>query len=115
VIENGIDGVIAYVDGAIAELLSGPCNLTSAGVVGMLQEVRHGLADRPEWSQVVESNLRAELTAAQLEHARYVQQCETAAVIFQQAVDIERAKAERARRVAVKLEQELAHAVSGRA
>jgi hypothetical protein len=116
VIEGGVEGVIAYLDGEIAGLHgNGPGALLTSGVISMLQEIRQGLVERPDWSQVTEGNLRAELAAARLEHVQYVGQVEIATSIFQAALDVERAKTERARRVAVRLEGELALAGSGRA
>lgn len=80
---EGVDEVIAYLSGAIAELQAGePFDLLSAGrVLGVLRRAHAGLVDRPEWSQVTEAKLRGEL--------------------------------ERARSMAVRLEQELHEATLG--
>ncbi|WP_243063221.1 hypothetical protein [Humibacter sp. RRB41] len=115
-IDGGVEGVLAYLDGAIGELHFGAQGaLLTSGVISMLQEIRRGLAERPEWSQVTEGNLRAELAASRLELVHYQHQAEIAASIFSGALEMERDKTERARRIAVRLEGELAYARSGRA
>jgi hypothetical protein len=109
VIDGGVEGVVAYLDGEIAGLHgNGPGALLTSGVIAMLQEIREGLVERPDWSEVMEGNLRAELAAARLEHTHYQEQCEIAGGIFQAALNAERERTERARRTAVRLESELA-------
>jgi hypothetical protein len=67
-----------------------------------------GLSDRPEWSEVVESNLRAEVATARRELAEHRLQADLATVMFEGALRLVTEQRDQARRVAVSLEQELA-------
>lgn len=61
---HGVDAALAYIDESIASLAEDTTeNETwrTDEVVEILNDIRARLVDRPEWSQVVESNLRHEL------------------------------------------------------
>lgn len=66
-----------------------------------LREIRSALTADPEWSAVTESNLRAELADAEL-------QASAAGALFEAALRHVEGERDRARDLAVRLEQEVA-------
>jgi hypothetical protein len=67
-----------------------------------------GLCERPDWSEVVESNLRAEVATARRELADHPLQADLALVMFEAALRALTEQRDLARRTGVALEQELA-------
>jgi hypothetical protein len=97
---EGVDGAIALIDEAAPTQTS--------EVADLLHEIRSVLVNRPEWSEVVESNLRAEVATARRELAEHQLQVDLATVMFEGALRLVTEQRDQARRVAVSLEQELA-------
>lgn len=106
----GVDDVVGFIDQTIYanEDNPAPCFWANAEVLELLGMIRAGLVDRPEWSEVVESNLLADVAAARRELAAHQLQADLAAELFMSAIRNVAGQRDRARRTAVVLEQELA-------
>lgn len=110
---SGVDEVLARIDQVVRDNSGEPIVWGNDDVLGLLAQLRHGLVNRPEWSQVAESNLRHELNA--LKEARLVDamQMDIAGELYRSALRQVEGERDRARATAVRLEQELAEACRG--
>lgn len=62
---QGVDDVLAYIDKNVSNAEGAKWLWGTDEVLELLADIRAGLTSAPEWSQVVESNLRAQLAAAE--------------------------------------------------
>lgn len=110
---SGVDEVLARIDQVLADNADEPGPWDNDGVLELLAQLRHGLTNRPEWSQVTESNLRHELNA--LKEDRLIERVQTdiAAELFRASLRQVEGERDRARATVVRLEQELAEACRG--
>lgn len=98
---HGVDDVLAYIDKTLSNVEGQGWMFASREVSEMLGDIRNGLTSSPEWSQVVESNLRAEM-------ADTVRLKVAAAALYEAALRHVEAERDRARALAVRLEQDAA-------
>jgi hypothetical protein len=100
-----IDSKLKSLQGSPYVLLSNP------GAIKLLTEIRDALTADPEWSQVTESNLRAELASARadLEAEQVAEVFMT--TLYTSALRHVEDERDRARAVATQLEQEV-HALT---
>lgn len=110
---SGVDDVLARIDQVIRDNDGEDTIWHNEHVMELLAQLRHGLVNAPEWSQVTESNLRHELNA--LKEARLVDamHADIAGELYRSALRQVEGERDRARATAVRLEQELAEACRG--
>ncbi len=104
---------LAFTDAAIATATSTPIAWTADDVQSFLAELRDQLTRDPEWSEVQESNLRAELAAAREELLHERLATAAGSILFGAALRHVEGERDRARATAIRLEQECAALTTG--
>lgn len=132
---HGVDDVLAYIDKTVDNVAGFGDALmwTNREVLEVLADIREGLVSPPEWSEVVESNLREQVRTAEelarrcaaefdVEHELHLleesqlraelmkakEAAELASLLYDAGIAHVVGERDRARATAVRLEQELA-------
>jgi hypothetical protein len=105
---------LRLLDSEIKRYTTGPDSLLGRErIVSLLDDIREVLTQDPEWSEVQHSKMRAEVDGARAELASEQMATTAAAALYEAALRHVEGERDRARALAVRLEQDLALAATG--